>query len=87
MTLTPRDTDHLALVCAALAAEADPGLDGIDPSWELAAIPGLESVKALRAVVRIEDAYGISIPDDFLFETATVRQLADLVTRLVERSR
>jgi acyl carrier protein len=87
MVLNSRDTDHLALVCAALAAEADPDLEKIDPAWELASIPGLESVKALRAVVRIEDAYGIAIPDDFLFETATVQQLADLVTRLVEKSR
>ena len=79
--------DHLALVCAALAAEADPDLGQIDPDSELATIPGLVSVKALRAVVRIEDAYRIAIPDDFLFETATVRQLADLVTRLVEKSR
>jgi acyl carrier protein len=33
-------------------------------------------------VVRIEEDSGISIPDDFLFETATVQDLANLVTRL-----
>jgi len=82
-----KDTDYLTVVCAALAAEADPDLDGIDPDWQLTEIPGLESVRALRAVVRIEDACGIAIPDDFLFETNTVRQLADLVARLVEKSR
>ncbi|HEV2635620.1 MAG TPA: phosphopantetheine-binding protein [Actinocrinis sp.] len=87
MDPSPPDVDHLALVCAALAAEADPDLVRIDPAWELSAVPGLESVKALRAVVRIEDACRIEIPDDFLFETATVQQLADLVTLLVEKSR
>ena len=87
MVSSPQDTDYLAVVCAALAAEADPDLDGIDPEWQLPLIPGLESVKALRAVVRIEDECGIAIPDDFLFETNTVQQLADLVARLVEKSR
>jgi acyl carrier protein len=87
MVSSPQDTDYLAVVCAALAAEADPDLDGIDPEWQLPLIPGLESVKALRAVVRIEDECGIAIPDDFMFETNTVRQLADLVERLVEKSR
>jgi acyl-CoA synthetase (AMP-forming)/AMP-acid ligase II/acyl carrier protein len=73
---------HLAIVTGALAAEASTDPGKIHAPQELAAIPGLDSVKILRAVVRIEEDSGISIPDDFLFETATVQDLANLVTRL-----
>lgn len=86
MTGTPR-TDYLSIVVAALAAEAglDPGLLAGD--LELAAIEGIDSVKVLRAVVQVEEECGIAVPDDFLFETATVRDLADLVSELAERRR
>jgi len=87
MTSASRGTDYLAIVAAALAAEAglDPGL--IDAGQELATIDGIESVKILRAVVRVEEECGIAVPDDFLFETATVRALADLVSELAGRAR
>lgn len=87
MTVTNPGTDHLATVTAALAAQTDLRADQIDVNDRLATLPGIESVKILRAVVRIEDECAISVPDDFLFETATVQELVDLVARLVERSR
>lgn len=87
MTITPPGTDYLATVTAALAAQSDLRADQIDVGHRLATLPGIESVKILRAVVRIEDECAISIPDDFLFETATVQELVDLVALLVEKSR
>jgi acyl carrier protein len=87
MTCVPRDTDYLAVVTAALATEVDLDPSQIQASQELAAIEGIESVKILRAVVQIEEEFRIAVPDDFLFETATVGDLADLVTRLAGQGR
>lgn len=86
MTTTPRRTDYLAFVVAALAAEADLHPSQIDAGQALATIEGIESVKIVRAVVRVEEECHIAVPDDFLFETATVGDLADLVTRLAEKA-
>lgn len=86
MTRAPRDTDYLTVVVTALAAEAGVDPSQIDAGQDLATIEGIESVKILRAVVRVEEECRIAIPDDFLFETATVRDLADLVSALAGRS-
>jgi acyl carrier protein len=77
---------YAVLVTQALATQTGLRPDEIDPGLALVAIPGIESVKVLRAVVEIEDAYGIVIPDDFLFETATVADLVAFVVNLAETS-
>jgi acyl carrier protein len=70
------------LVIDALAASAGVPADRVDPNGTLGDVPGMESVKALRAVSRIEESLRIVLPDDFLFETATVAELAAFVTGL-----
>ncbi len=87
MTSVPRDLDYLAIVVAALASEVGLHPDLIEASQELSAIEGIESLNILRAVVQIEEECGIAVPDDFLFETATVRELAELVSELAGRRR
>ncbi|MEV7414893.1 acyl carrier protein [Streptomyces sp. NPDC089919] len=72
----------LDIVVRALAAQAAVPATGIDADKPLSAVPGIESVKALRAITDIEDECGVVIPDDFLFETATVRELAAFVASL-----
>jgi acyl carrier protein len=78
--------DYTALVIRALATQVELRPDEIDPLAALGAIPGIESVKVLRAIVEIEEACAIVVPDDFLFETATVADLAAFVASLVETS-
>jgi acyl carrier protein len=78
-------TNCLAVVIRALAAQVDLHPDEIDPGTALGAIPGIESVKVLRAIVEIEDAFTIVIPDDFMFES-TVADLAAFVASLAEAS-
>jgi acyl carrier protein len=75
-----------ALVTQALAAQTGLQPDDIEPGLALAEIPGIESVKVIRAIVEIEDAYAIVIPDDFLFETATVADLVAFVASLAGTS-
>ncbi|MEU9372765.1 acyl carrier protein [Streptomyces sp. NPDC048255] len=73
----------LDIVVRALAAQANVPAAGIDTDKPLSAVPGIESVKALRAITDIEDECDVVIPDDFLFETATVRELAAFVSSLI----
>jgi acyl carrier protein len=72
----------LAVVLGALSGQAGVRPDQIDLDKPLPAIPGIESVKALRAITAIEDECDIVIPDDFLFETSTVREFAGFVASL-----
>jgi acyl carrier protein len=78
--------DYTAMVVRALATQVELSPGEIDPQAALGAIPGIESVKVLRAIVEIEEAYAIVVPDDFLFETATVADLAAFVASLVGTS-
>jgi len=77
------DGQVLDVVVRALATHSGLAAAGIDPDKPLSAVPGMESVKALRAITEIEDELNVAIPDDFLFETATVRELASYVDDLV----
>ena len=72
----------LTVVLTALSGQAGVRPDQIDLDKPLPAIPGIESVKALRAITAIEDECDIVIPDDFLFETSTVREFAGFVASL-----
>ncbi|MFB7470637.1 acyl carrier protein [Kitasatospora sp. NPDC056184] len=73
----------LDVVRTALATHSGVPVEQIDPAQPLSAVPGIESVKALRAITQIEDECEVVIPDDFLFETATVAELAGFVAQLV----
>jgi len=69
----------LSTVVDVLAAQLALAPQDIDPDRPLSELPGMESVLLLRAVADIEDACGVSIPDDLLFETGTARDLALVV--------
>lgn len=79
---TANDGAALTVVLGALSGQAGVRPDQIDLDKPLPAIPGIESVKALRAITAIEDECDIVIPDDFLFETSTVREFAGFVASL-----
>jgi acyl carrier protein len=74
----------LALIQEVIARNIGATPDVVAPDLALSAVPGIESVKALRAITEIEDACHVVIPDDFLFETATVRDLAAYVHGLTQ---
>jgi acyl carrier protein len=74
----------LQLVKDVIAEHSAMTAQSIDPQLTLAAIPGIESVKALRAISEIEDRLGVVIPDDFLFEAATVQEMATFIAGLAE---
>jgi hypothetical protein len=73
-------------VITALAKHTGADAAVIDVSGPLAAIPGIESVKLVRAVADIEDRWGVMIPATFAFETATVDSFINCVADLVGAS-
>lgn len=78
-------TVSLEVILRALSEQAGVHSDRIDLDKPMSAIPGIESVKALRAITQIEDECDVVIPDDFLFESATVREFAEFLAGLVAK--
>ena len=74
----------LSTVVDALAGQTGIEAARIEPDQPLSAIPGVESIQLLLAFTVIEETYAVLIPDDFLFGRSTVRELADLVSKLSE---
>jgi acyl carrier protein len=72
----------LDTVIHAFAAELQVPRGDIDPDLSLTTLQGADSVTMLRAVIAIEEALSVAIPDDVLFEALTARELAEFVTRL-----
>jgi acyl carrier protein len=85
MSQPARVTDVLGIVIQALAGQVGIEPGGIDADRPLSAVPGIESVHVLRALADVEDACTVLVPDDFLFESATVRELANVIAGLVEQ--
>ncbi|MEU6862243.1 phosphopantetheine-binding protein [Streptomyces sp. NPDC046876] len=83
MATSTHASHALSAVTGALALHTGAEEHQIKTEERLALIPGIESVKLLRAVADIEDGCGVLIPDDFAFETATVQELADCVAHLL----
>jgi len=51
----------------------------LDPAGPLADLPGMESVRFLRAVAVLEEQLGVVIPDEALYGIGTLDELADWV--------
>jgi len=83
--LTRTTTDCLDVVVHTLADQIGIDPDRIDPDRPLAAVPDIESIHVLRSISQVEEACSVVIPDDFLFETATVRELVGFIVGLMEQ--
>jgi len=75
----------LLTVVDALAGQAGIDAAQIEPDKPITAIPDAESIQLLRAIMLIEETFAVFLPDDFEYETSTVRELADAVHALAAR--
>jgi acyl carrier protein len=48
----------------------------------LRSLPGMESMKVLSIILKVEKKYGIELPDDATFRLETIGQFLDLVQSL-----
>ena len=72
-------------VVTALADRVGLEPEAIDLDAPLAAIPGIDSILLLSALVEIEEACGMPIPDEVLFNSESVRDLIDVISTLREQ--
>jgi acyl carrier protein len=54
----------------------------LTPGVHLRSLPGMESMKVLSIILKVEKKYGIELPDDATFRLETVGQFLDLVRSL-----
>lgn len=77
MPVTPEAVERKA--CEAIAAELCCPLDLVTPDSTLAVLPGLDSVKLLRVITTLEEAFDIVLDDELLYDLVTVSDLAKVV--------
>lgn len=78
----PRPTPDVRAIVAEVLQIPEPD---VLPGADLRTLPGIDSVKILRIVTRIEQKHGIELDEDVVFKLATCEHLADLVQRTVQR--
>ena len=71
-----------SLFCSSLQlSESQVGLD-----VNLRELPGMESIKVLRIVAKIEKKYDIELDDDVVFRVNTIEEISQAVSRLLQDS-
>lgn len=59
------------------------GPDQVTPNAKLKELPGIESVKVLRIVAKVEQKYNIELDDNLVFRVTTIEELAQVVKNLI----
>lgn len=81
MTAPATIDDITASVTAIAAAELGVPAVSLVPDTDLRAIEGIDSVKVLRMIARIERAYDVELADEEVFGVSTIAGTAAAVSR------
>jgi len=68
-----------------VAAELGRAPESLRPDTDLRAVEGADSIKVLRMVAKIEQAYGIELEDDEIFGLTTIDQVVAVVDKAIAR--
>lgn len=74
-----QDTELYNFVATAIAKELKIDELKLTPSVELRSIDGIESIKVLRIVCKVEQKYDIELQDDAVFRVNTIQDIVDAV--------
>jgi acyl carrier protein len=75
--------DHIAqTICTIITEELELPAGTITATTTLRDIPGVESVKYLRVIAKLERLFDVELEDDVVFGTATVQEVAIAVEAL-----
>jgi acyl carrier protein len=78
-----QDTSDIAKNISALVSqELKIPHEQIEPTTNLRELPGVESIKVLRIIAKLERAYGVELEDELVFRVKTVQELADAITQM-----
>lgn len=80
MTLTVATT-----VTEIVAAELGRNAADMRSDTDLRAVEGADSIKVLRMVAKIEQAYGIELEDDEIFGLTTIDEVVTVVDRAIAK--
>ncbi len=58
--------------------------DRVTESTNLRELPGVESIKMLRVVAKIERTYDLELDDEVVFRVRTIRELAEAIQGLLK---
>lgn len=72
MTMPATASEITATITEIAAAELGVPAASLAPDTGLRAIAGIDSVKVLRMIARIERKYDIELPDEDVFELTTI---------------
>jgi acyl carrier protein len=82
--MTPSRAEIVSNVTAILSRELGMPAEALDADRDLRAVEGMDSVKVLLMISRIERAYDIEIEDEDVFTLRTVNDLAGIVLAALE---
>jgi acyl carrier protein len=74
--------DIAATICRFIGAELKLPASAVTETASLRDLPGMESIKVLRIVARIERAYDVELPDELVSAVETVEELSAAVREL-----
>ena len=84
MTASGADDGITTAVTAIAAAELGLPAASLRPDTDLRAIEGMDSVKVLRMVAKIEQAYDIELDDEVVFGLSSIAGTANAVRQALQ---
>lgn len=74
-----QDTELYNFVAATIAKELKIDERQLTPSVDLRSIDGIESIKVLRIITKVEQKYGVELEDSAVFRANTIQDIMDAV--------
>ncbi|MCC3313875.1 acyl carrier protein [Nocardia africana] len=78
--------DILHAVTEIAAAETGLPISALAPDADLRGTAGVDSVRVLRIIARIERTYDIELEDEDVFAVSTLAELADVVDKALREA-
>jgi acyl carrier protein len=72
-------SDVYAFIAATIANELKMNAHELTPTTELRAVDGVESIKVLRIISKVEQKYDVELDDDTVFRVNTIQDIVDAV--------
>ncbi|MCG8422274.1 MAG: acyl carrier protein [Proteobacteria bacterium] len=71
-------------IATEIAKELKVDANELSPHSNLRELPGVESIKVLRIIARIEQKYDIELVDDVVFQVNTIQDISDAVRKALD---
>lgn len=76
---TQETGDLYRFVAATIARELKIDEVQLTPTLDLRSIAGIESIKVLRIICKVEQQYDVELEDDAVFRASTIQDIVDAV--------